>query len=314
MCGRAICALLSVNQSRIPLHGCKRGGVIMDISGLKSKRRNRDVVERFSLEVTAKDASQLSDLAPDIPKGTLISVPYLPSDSGNDRISAAKTIRQFGFEPMPHIAARSIGTEAELSGALSGFVREAQVTRLLILAGDLDPPKGAFPDTAAILRSGVLQQHAIRHVAIAGHPEGHPSQSASVLTEAISEKRRILEALNLEWSIFTQFTFSAVPVLEWIIGIRSRGITVPIHVGIPGPASIRTLMRFAAVCGVSSSTAVLKKYGLSITQLLSSAGPDVLVDDYADAMVDGVYGDIRLHFYPFGGVRKSVEWIRSYQR
>ncbi|MBB4289121.1 methylenetetrahydrofolate reductase (NADPH) [Rhizobium leguminosarum] len=306
-------AILSEAKLEIRLRKCRRKGIGMVNLGLKSKLEYRDALERFSLEVTAKDASQLSALSGDIPKGTIISVPYLPSDSEHDRIVAAKTVRQLGCEPMPHIAARRIGTEAELSDVISNFVREAQVARLLILAGDLDPPKGAFQDTATILRSSVLEQHGIRHVAIAGHPEGHPSQTSATLTNALLEKRQILEALNLEWSIFTQFTFSAEPVLDWIAGIRSKGITVPIHVGIPGPASVRTLLRFAAVCGVSASTAVFRKYGLSITQLLTSAGPDVLVDDYANALVDEAYGDVRLHFYPFGGVRKSVEWIRSYQ-
>lgn len=271
-----------------------------------------DVLKAFSFEVTSKDALQLSELSASIPKGTLVSVPYLASESDTDRILAATTVRQAGYEPMPHIAARRVRSEKELSVMISRLASEAQVDRLLLIAGDLDPPKGPFKDTMSILRSGILEHHGIRHVSVAGHPEGHPVQDAAMLNRALLEKRQIVEELNLEWSIFTQFAFSAEPVLNWIGNLRRLDIAVPIHIGIPGPASVKTLLRFAAVCGVSASTAVFKKYGLSITQLLSSAGPDALVRDYALALADPVYGDVRLHLYPFGGIRKTADWLGQY--
>ncbi|UXN57373.1 methylenetetrahydrofolate reductase [Phyllobacterium zundukense] len=276
-------------------------------------RDRSDVLDDFSVEVTTKDTAQLAALSGAIPKGTIISIPFLSTESDADRIMAAKMVRQAGYEPLPHIAARRLGSEAVLSAMLSALVNDAQVTRLLIIAGDADPSKGPFLDTATILRSGILENHGIRHVSIAGHPEGHPIQNAAMLNSALLEKRQIMEAADIEWSIFTQFAFASEPVLAWIGELRRLGIEVPIHVGIPGPASVRTLLKFAAVCGVSASTAVLKRYGLSITQLLSSAGPDALVSEYATALSNADRGDVRLHFYPFGGLRKTVDWLRGYR-
>jgi methylenetetrahydrofolate reductase (NADPH) len=57
----------------------------------------------------------------------------------------------------------------------------------------------------------------------------------------------------------------------------------------------------------------MKKYGVSITNLLGSAGPDKLVDEFAVNLGDE-HGRVRLHFYPFGGLKKTVEWIREYER
>ncbi|WP_262519078.1 methylenetetrahydrofolate reductase [Agrobacterium fabrum] len=267
----------------------------------------------FSVEVTTRDTSQLSGFLGTIPKGTIISIPFLSTESDADRIAAARRVRQAGYEPLPHIAARRIQSKVALSAMLTSLVHEAQVNRLLIIAGDADPSKGPFPDTATILRSGVLQDHRIGHVAIAGHPEGHPVQNDAMLGRALLEKRQLLEAANMEWSIFTQFAFASEPVLAWINELRRSGVNVPIHVGIPGPASVKTLLKFAAVCGVSASKAVLRKYGLSITQLLSSAGPDVLVREYAVALASAAYGDVRLHLYPFGGIGKTVDWLESHQ-
>lgn len=276
-------------------------------------RDQSDVLDDFSVEVTTKDTAQLAALSGAIPKGTIISIPFLSTESDADRITAAKMVRQAGYVPLPHIAARRLRSEAMLSAMLSGLVNDAQVSRLLLVAGDANPPKGPFLDTATILRSGILEQHGIRHVSIAGHPEGHPVQNAAMLNSALLEKRQIMEAANIEWSIFTQFAFASEPVLAWIGELRRLGIEVPIHIGIPGPASVRTLLKFAAVCGVSASTAVLKKYGLSITQLLSSAGPDALVSEYATGLSNADCGDVRLHFYPFGGLGKTVDWLQGYR-
>lgn len=271
------------------------------------------VLRGFSVEVTTRDASKLSELSHAVPKGTIISVPFLSTESDADRIAAARMTRQAGYEPMPHIAARRLSSEAALSAILSDLVNEAQVSRLLILAGDADPPRGPFKDTATILRSGILEHHGITHVSVAGHPEGHPVQSAAMLNATLLEKWQIFEKAGTDWSIFTQFAFTSQNVLAWIAELRHSGIAAPIHIGIPGPASVKTLLKFAAVCGVSASTAVLKKYGLSITQLLSSAGPDELVGEYAAALGHMGYGDVRLHFYPFGGLLKTVNWLENYR-
>ena len=72
-------------------------------------------------------------------------------------------------------------------------------------------------------------------------------------------------------------------------------------------------MRFAARCGVVASTAVLTKYGISIAKLIGTPGPDKLVDALADKL-GAEHGRVRLHFYPFGGLEKTVGWIAGYQR
>ena len=93
---------------------------------------------------------------------------------------------------------------------------------------------------------------------------------------------------------------------------------IPSHVsplvapfGVPGPAGIKRLLAFAARCGVGASTSVLKKYGISVTNLLGSAGPDKLVDAFAKGL-DREHGRVRLHFYPFGGMVKTLEWVHGY--
>ena len=56
---------------------------------------------------------------------------------------------------------------------------------------------------------------------------------------------------------------------------------------------------------------LMKKYGISITNLLGNAGPDKLVDSLAEKL-DERHGRVRLHFYPFGALRAATEWINDY--
>ena len=56
----------------------------------------------------------------------------------------------------------------------------------------------------------------------------------------------------------------------------------------------------------------MKKYGVSITNLLGSAGPDKLVGAFA-ARLGEAHGMVRLHFYPFGGIEKTAEWISGFR-
>lgn len=115
-------------------------------------------------------------------------------------------------------------------------------------------------------------------------------------------------------SIMTQFGFDADRVPSWLAELRKDGVTARVYVGVPGPASIKTLIRFAARCGVGTSAGVMKKYGISITKLIGTAGPDLFVDALVGRLVSAVHGDVRLHLYPFGGLSRTAAWAGEYAR
>lgn len=89
-------------------------------------------------------------------------------------------------------------------------------------------------------------------------------------------------------------------------------LTQPVRVGVPGPAGVAVLARYAARCGVSTSAAMLSSYGISIGKLLGTAGPDRFVDRLAAGLMHA-HGDVRLHVFPFGGVARSVAWVEHYR-
>lgn len=269
------------------------------------------ITDGFSLEVTAKEEASLRAVAPLIPAETPIAIAYLPGEDLSGRVAAAVAVRELGFEPMPHFSARRIRSEDDFEGYLRAVVERAGVRRCFVVAGDPPEPIGPYFDTSALLATGAFERSGIQAIGIGGHPDGHPNMTPQQCWEVLDSKVADIAARGMAPLIVTQFGFDPDAVLAWLAQLRARGIDVPVRLGVPGPAGIKHLMTFAARCGVGASTAVLRKYGISVTNLLGSAGPDKLVDTFVRG-IGPEHGKVRLHFYPFGGLDKTLDWIAAY--
>ena len=269
------------------------------------------VLEGYSLEMTAKERGALADAAPLIAPETPIAIPFLPGESVDDRVAAAAHVRALGFEPMPHLSARRLKSVEELRGIILRATKEAGVRRALIVAGDPPQPEGPFSDTLQLLQTGVFEEAGLAAVGIGGHPEGHPVVPDTVLWDFMHRKIEEIDKRGMAPLIVTQFTFDAQGLLDWLALLRQSGVQAPVRIGVPGPATIQRLLRYARFCGVGASAAVFKKYGISLGKLIGSKGPDRMVDDLRLGLRPE-HGRVRLHFYPFGGLTSTMEWINAY--
>lgn len=273
----------------------------------------RELLRGHSLEMTAKDAARLEEAAEAIPRGTQISVTFLPNEDFAARRAAVAAVRRLGFEPMPHLSARRLASEYELESYLAALAEESAIDRVFVVAGDPPRPLGPYEDALAIINSGLLARYGVKRVGISGYPEGHPDIPSEKLWAALEDKRMALAGFGQDFEIVTQFGFDAEPFLAWIEQVRMLGIAAPVRIGLPGPASVKALLRFAARCGVGTSAKVLGKYGVSITRLLGSAGPDRLLAELAEGLRTGLHGQVLAHFYPFGGLDATARWIRDFR-
>ena len=269
------------------------------------------ITDGFSLEMTAKDVPALTKAAPLIPPATPIAVTFLPGEAVEARITATKAVRSLGFEPMPHFSARRLTSLEEFKSYLHQATSEAGVKRCFVIAGDTPEPAGPFSDSSALIATGEFERAGITAIGIGGHPDGHPNMTPEQCWAVLEKKQRDIRSRGMASLIVTQFGFDPDAILGWLQELRTRGIDSPVRIGVPGPASIAGLMRFAARCGVSATSSVMSKYGVSLTQLVGTAGPDKLVDAIA-AKYGQEHGAMRLHFYPFGGIEKTVNWINEY--
>lgn len=271
------------------------------------------LLNNYSIEMTAKDVPHLEEAADIIPKGTKIPVTFLPGETFEMRIAAAKRVKELGFLPIPHISARRLSSQAELEGFLAGLQREVGTDHAFVVAGDPPEPMGPYEDALSIIRSGLLAKYGIKRIGISGYPEGHPDIGNEKLWKASLDKQTAILERGHDFAVVTQFAFDAEPVLSWLEQVRQNGVHALVRVGVPGPASVKRLLAFATRCGVSASTSVMKKYGLSITKLLTTAGPDKLLAEYATGLDPAKHGEVLMHFYPFGGLRTTAEWVRDFR-
>lgn len=271
------------------------------------------LVNDFSLEMTGKDVPGLIEAKDTIPLGTKINVTFLGNEDLEMRVAAAKAVRDLGFVPVPHISARRLASQAQLEEFLERLQEVGATEHVFAVGGDPATPEGPYEDSLAVIRSGVLQKYGVREVSIAGYPEGHPDISDETLWRVLEAKSASLKEQGLDAVILTQFAFDTDPVMKWIDAVRAKGIDTQIRIGTPGPAGIKRLLAFARRFGVGANAMIVKKYGFSLTNLMGTAGPDKFVTDLSTLLAeDPASGRVGLHFYTFGGLLATSEWVRQF--
>ncbi len=271
------------------------------------------LIDDFSLEMTGKDIPGLEEARDAIPAGTKINVTFLGNEDLDMRVAASKAVKDLGFTPVPHISARRLASQGQLEEFLGRLQEVGATEHVFCVGGDPATPEGPYPDSLSVIRTGILQDYGVKEVSIAGYPEGHPDIAQDVLWRHLEDKSAALKEQGLDAVILTQFAFDTDPVMRWIDGVRDRGITSQIRIGTPGPAGIKRLINFARRFGVGANAMIVKKYGFSLTNLMGTAGPERFVSDLSGLLgQDTRSGDVKLHFYTFGGLLATAQWAREY--
>lgn len=265
----------------------------------------------YTLEVTGKGIGEVEAAMSEIPPGTPIYIAFLGNEDHSQRVNAARIIRRCGFEPVPVISSRRLRSVEDLDRLLEAFAEAAAPSRFLFVGGDPAAPAGPFTDSLALLGSGVVKRHGIRHAVIGAYPEGHPKIATESLWRSLRWKYDFLRDAGCEVEITTQFGFDTDAVLRWIRQLRDEGIESTVRIGVPGPADVGKLLRYAKQFGVVTSAAIARRYGLALTSLVRRSVADRYLKDLTDNLTGEDLGDIRYHLYPFGGMLEGVRWMNS---
>ncbi|MGW0767031.1 methylenetetrahydrofolate reductase [Streptomyces sp. NPDC002676] len=272
------------------------------------------LLDDFSLEMTGKDVPALEEAAGGIPQGTRINITFLAGEDLDMRLAAARAVKRLGFVPVPHISARRLASRAHLEEFLAGLEADGTAENVFVVGGDPARPEGPYEDALALIRTGLLQHHGVRHIGISGYPEGHPAIADRALWSALTDKTAALGAGQLSGDVITQFGFDVDPVLAWLEAARARGVHLPVRIGVPGPAGVRRLLGYATRFGVGAGASVARKYGFSLTNLMGTAGPDRFLHALARQYDPARHGAVKVHFYTFGGLRATSEWIAGFRQ
>jgi methylenetetrahydrofolate reductase (NADPH) len=183
--------------------------------------------------MTGKDVPALEEARDTILQGTRINVTFHGNEDLRMRLGAARSVRRLGFTPVPHLAARRLGSRADFERFLTGLHADGTSDNAVAVAGDPANPEGPYEDSLSLIGSGLLQRYGVRHVGISGYPEGHSAIPGDVLWSVLRDKSAALAAQGVDGGLITQFGFDADPVLAWIERVRDEGIALPVRVGVP---------------------------------------------------------------------------------
>ncbi|MEK9936763.1 MAG: methylenetetrahydrofolate reductase, partial [Rhodobiaceae bacterium] len=229
----------------------------------------RSAATNWSIEVTPTGATKIESFRDCLAPGTTVNVTFLPGSDPRDTIAVAERLHNDGMRPVPHLAARSLQNAGQLDELLAAFTARCGVEEVLCIGGGVDDPVGSFAATMQVLETGLIQKHGIRQIGVAGHPEGSPDISDDAVAEALAAKNELAARDGLDLYIETQFCFEADIVLDWERRVRAAGNRLPIRIGIPGPATIKTLFRFAQISGIGPSMRFISKQARNVARLMT---------------------------------------------
>jgi methylenetetrahydrofolate reductase (NADPH) len=263
----------------------------------------------WSIEVTPTGATKIESFRDCLSPGTTVNVTFLPGTDPAETIAVAERLHNDGMRPVPHLAARSLRDADQLDELLAAFTSRCGVEEVLCIGGGVDKPVGAFDATIQVLETGLIQKHGIRSVGVAGHPEGSPDITDEEIAVALAAKNALAARDGLNLYIETQFCFEADIVLDWERRVRAAGNTLPIRIGIPGPATIKTLFRFAQISGIGPSMRFVAKQAKNVAKLMTVQSPHMLITGLAEGMAADDACLIRhFHYYPFGGFARTAAY------
>jgi len=215
-----------------------------------------------------------------------VYITLLPGGDFKDTADQAEKLVKKGFNPIPHIPARSIESEAQLKEYVSRC-KDGGTKQVLVIGGSREPI-GQFDSSFQLLETGYFED---MKIGIAGHPEGSPDISDSNLEKAMNDKKPYADYIVTQWLLDPQ------PIIDFI-----SKQTVPVHVGITGPLKITSLIKFANIVGAKNSLNFLKSNFSKALDLMKPKDPNDLIGKVKS------YTD-NFHIYTFGGLKETNKWL-----
>src|SRR5690606_2401214 len=196
-----------------------------------TSERIRALLQNAWIEMTCKDPEFRAEAATLVPKGTDIFIALFPIQTWDDLAAAAKAVQEAGFNAVPHVPCRRIKDAAEVAEIARKLTQVAGATKMLLIAGDMPKPEGAFDSTIGVLETGHFARAGIRTKYRAGHPEGPAPMAVEQQRQFAARKVAISKEQRFELKFTTQVCFEAEPIIEWEKIMRANGIPNPIRPG-----------------------------------------------------------------------------------
>jgi len=241
-----------------------------------------------------------------VPAGMTVTVTASPVKGLDPTIELAEKLAARGYRVVPHLAARSVAGQAHLDDIVARLTA-AGVNDVFVPGGDAAHPAGPFDGALPLLERLAEMGGPFGRIGITGYPESHPKIHDDVTIQAMWDKRRYATY------IVSNVCFDAARLGRWIGRIRARGVTLPLYVGLAGPAERRRLLRMAAVAGASESARFITRHPGWVLRFWVPGGysPDRFLDR-ADAAITAPGSAVAgLHLFTFNQLQPAEQWRRA---
>ena len=207
-----------------------------------------------------------------VPASTALSVTCLPHHGIERTIRTAVELSDAGYKVIPHLAARSIRSRAELTEIIRGC-DAAGIREVFVIGGDRKQQAGDYASALPVLEDIAQYTSGLMRAGVAGYPEGHPAVSPLDLLDGLLAKQ------HLASHVVTQMCFSAAKIHDYAALLRREGVHLPVWAGVAGSVPRTRLVALATQIGVGSSLKFLSRKGPLARKLLSGDrySPDALV-------------------------------------
>jgi methylenetetrahydrofolate reductase (NADPH) len=177
------------------------------------------------------------------------------------------------------------------------------VTLIFVPGGDADAD-GTYPDALSLLEDLAGLGHPFSQVGITGYPESHPTIHDDLTIQSMWDKRRYAT------HIVSNLTFDPGVIRSWVRRMRSRGITMPLLLGMPGPVERAKLMAMATKIGVGESTRFLVKHKGTFARLAAPGGftGERFLEKCAPALGEPGALVEGLHVFTFNQIAETEAW------
>lgn len=248
---------------------------------------------------------ELQEAARRLPAGSRVTVTCSPRHGINRTLEAAEWLAASGFRAVPHLAARLIHDATQLETIVSRLAA-AGIDDVFVVGGDATETSGDYPGGLELLEALAAMPSRPSQLGVPAYPEGHPQLDDAVLQRDLEAKAQLADYA------VTQMCFESAPLLAWLAAQRRRGLTLPVHAGIPGVMSQTRLLSVALRIGLGPSIRALGRHKTLVGRLLRPAPyrPDDLMRDLLPTLgnEDGFDG---LHVFTFNQVEATCAWLES---
>jgi methylenetetrahydrofolate reductase (NADPH) len=232
-----------------------------------------------------------------------VAVTCSPSKGVDETLDLTEKLISADFRVVPHIAARNVRDREHL-GQIMKRLGNLRIGSIFVPGGDRPNPEGEFTSAWQLLSAIDEIDHEFIQIGVGAHPEGHPDVDKDTLFRELEKKQSLCHYM------VTQMCFDADILGSWLREMRSKGITLPVWIGLPGVIDRSRLLAASFRIGVGDSLRYLRKKPNVAAQLMKSSTyyPDELVSGLAKYQADPECNIAGYHLFCFNQVETTESW------